>query len=198
MQLSWRRHSLRTSFEEQHRYSNDSCLTHNNLLLPGNARCSVAEAVSRVWEYLVTWAWFCHIHSSWSNWMDCSETGCSLARHFAILSLNVGILISSLLRASCDSNFNLLLEQTGFHIGILWVDCDGKQQYLCLKEEKCNFPLVVRLSKSRNMLHLSHQTVSNILSKFLQNGTAVPGNKMERTHGRYSKCCGICGVLQGF
>ena len=54
----------------------------------------------------------------------CSETGCSFARHFAILSRNVGILIGSLLRASCDSNFNLLPEQTVFHIGILWVDCD--------------------------------------------------------------------------
>ena len=40
----------------------------------------------------------------------CSETGCSFARHFAILSRNVGILIGSLLRASCDSNFNLLPE----------------------------------------------------------------------------------------
>ena len=48
-----------------------------------------------------------------------SETGCSFARHFAILSRNVGILIGSLLRASCDSNFNLLPEQTVFHIGIL-------------------------------------------------------------------------------
>ena len=48
-----------------------------------------------------------------------SETGCSFASHFAILSRNVGILIGSLLRASCDSNFNLLPEQTGFHIGIL-------------------------------------------------------------------------------
>ena len=67
-----------------------------------------------------------------------SETGCSFARHFAILSRNVGILIGSLqsncssseqlLRASCDSNFNLLPEQTVFHIGMLWVDCDGKQQ----------------------------------------------------------------------
>ena len=34
-----------------------------------------------------------------------SETGCSFARHFAILSRNVGISIGSLLRASCDSNF---------------------------------------------------------------------------------------------
>ena len=48
-----------------------------------------------------------------------SETGCSFPRHFAILSRNVGILIGSLLRASCDSNFNLLPEQTVFHIGIL-------------------------------------------------------------------------------
>ena len=48
-----------------------------------------------------------------------SETGCSFVRHFAILSRNVGILIGSLLRASCDSNFNLLPEQTVFHIGIL-------------------------------------------------------------------------------
>ena len=48
-----------------------------------------------------------------------SETGCSFARHFAVLSRNVGILIDSLLRASCDSNFNLLPEQTVFHIGIL-------------------------------------------------------------------------------
>ena len=39
-----------------------------------------------------------------------SETGCSFARHFAILSRNVGILIGSLLRASCDSNFNLLFK----------------------------------------------------------------------------------------
>ena len=40
-----------------------------------------------------------------------SETGCSFARHFAILSRNVGILIGSLLRASCDSNFNLLIAR---------------------------------------------------------------------------------------
>ena len=66
-----------------------------------------------------------------------SETGCSFAHHFAILSPNVGILIGSLLRASCDSNFNLLPEQTVFHIGI--VDCDGKQHYLCFKEGKSNF-----------------------------------------------------------
>ena len=39
-----------------------------------------------------------------------SETGCSFARHLAILSRNVGILIGSLLRASCDSNFNLLFK----------------------------------------------------------------------------------------
>ena len=63
--------------------------------------------------------------------------------HFAILSCNVGILIGSLLRASRDSNFNLLPEQTFFHIGILWVDWDGKQHYLCFKEGKSNFPLVV-------------------------------------------------------
>ena len=48
-----------------------------------------------------------------------SETGCSFARHFAILARNVGILIGSLLRASCDSNFDLLPEQTVSHIGIL-------------------------------------------------------------------------------
>ena len=48
-----------------------------------------------------------------------SETGCSFARHFALLSRNVGILIGSLLRASCDSNFILLPEQTVFHMGIL-------------------------------------------------------------------------------
>ena len=35
-----------------------------------------------------------------------SETGCSFACHFVILSRNVGILIRSLLQASCDSNFN--------------------------------------------------------------------------------------------
>ena len=35
-----------------------------------------------------------------------SETGCSFACHFVILSRNVGILIGSLLQASCDSNFN--------------------------------------------------------------------------------------------
>ena len=66
-----------------------------------------------------------------------SETGCSFARHFAILSRNVGILIGSLLRASCDSNFNLLPEQTVLHIGILWVDCDGKQHWnIVSKREK--------------------------------------------------------------
>ena len=37
-----------------------------------------------------------------------SETGCSFARHFAILSRNVGILIGSFLRASCN-----LHEQVG-------------------------------------------------------------------------------------
>ena len=36
-----------------------------------------------------------------------SETGCSFARHFAILSRNVGILIGSLLRASCELKFQL-------------------------------------------------------------------------------------------
>ena len=41
-----------------------------------------------------------------------SETGYSFARHFAILSRNVGVLIGSLLRVSCESNFNLLPEQT--------------------------------------------------------------------------------------
>ena len=50
-----------------------------------------------------------------------SETSCSFARHFAILSRNVSILIGSLLRASCDSNFNLLPEQMVFHIGICYV-----------------------------------------------------------------------------
>ena len=58
------------------------------------------------------------LHFAWKN-VTYSETGCSFARHFAILSRNVGILIGSLLRASCDSNFNLLPEQTVFHIGIL-------------------------------------------------------------------------------
>ena len=48
-----------------------------------------------------------------------SETGCSFACDFAILSRNVGILIGSLLRASCDLNFNLLPEQTICHIVIL-------------------------------------------------------------------------------
>ena len=43
-----------------------------------------------------------------------SETGCSFVRHFAILSCNVGILISSLLRASCDSNFNCCLSKRFF------------------------------------------------------------------------------------
>ena len=79
-----------------------------------------------------------------------SETGCSFARHFAILSRTDGILVGSLLRASCDSNFNLLPEQMVFHIGILWIDCNGKQSkqhYLCFKEGKSNFPLVVGLSK---------------------------------------------------
>ena len=69
-----------------------------------------------------------------------------------ILSKSV---VGSLLRATCDSNFNLLLEQTVFHIGILRVDCDGKQHCLCFKEGKRNFPLVVRLLKSRNMLKAS-------------------------------------------
>ena len=42
-------------------------------------------------------------------WLFCySETVCSFARHFTMLSRNAGILIGSLLRASCYSNFNLL------------------------------------------------------------------------------------------
>ena len=130
-----------------------------------------------------------------------SETSCSFARHFATLSRNVGVLIGSVLRASLDSNFNLLPEQT-VHTGILWVDCDGKQHYTSVsKREK-----VISLWSSgyRNQeiswrLHLSYQTISNILSKFSQNGTAAPEKtRMERTHSRYSKCGGICGVLQGF
>ena len=36
-----------------------------------------------------------------------SETGCSFTRHFAIFSGNVGILIGSLLQASCKLNFQL-------------------------------------------------------------------------------------------
>ena len=36
-----------------------------------------------------------------------SETSCSFACHFAILSRNVGILIGSLLRASCELKFQL-------------------------------------------------------------------------------------------
>ena len=107
------------------------------------------------------------------------ETGCSFARHFAILSRNVGILIGSLLRASCDSNFNLLPEQTVFHIGILWRKLTAMASNISSvsKREK-----IISLWSSgyRNKeicsrLHLSHQTVSNILSKFLQNGTAAPG-----------------------
>ena len=41
------------------------------------------------------------------------------------------------------------------------VHCDSKQHYLCFKEGQ--------------RLHFSHKTVSNILSKFLQNETAAPG-----------------------
>ena len=97
------------------------------------------------WWSILPWVWTERL-LGWSY----SETSCLFARHFAILSRNVGILIGSLLQASCNSNFNLLPEQTVFHIGILWVDCDGKQHYLCFKEGKSNFPLVVGLSKWRN------------------------------------------------
>ena len=38
--------------------------------------------------------------------------------------------------------FQFAAWANGFHIGILWVDCDGKQHYLCFKEGKSNFPLV--------------------------------------------------------
>ena len=36
-----------------------------------------------------------------------SETSCSFTRHFSILSRNVGILVGSLLRASCELKFQL-------------------------------------------------------------------------------------------
>ena len=66
---------------------------------------------------------------------------------------------------------------------------------------KSNFFLVVRLSKSRNML-----TASSFTSNRLQYSFKVPTKwdggsgktKIERTRSRYSKCGGICGVLQGF
>ena len=98
-------------------------------------------------------------------------------------------------------NFNLLTEKTVFLIGILWVNCDGKQHYLCFKEGKSNFPLVVRLSKSKNVLKASSQFTSNRLQYSFKVPAKWDGGsvktRMERTHYGYSKCGGICGVLQG-
>ena len=45
-----------------------------------------------------------------------SETGCSFARHFAILSRNVGILIGSLLRAGCELKFQLANKSGMFQV----------------------------------------------------------------------------------
>ena len=49
-----------------------------------------------------------------------SETGCSFARHFAIFSRNVGILIGSLLRASCELKFQLAVSCNWFSSKTPW------------------------------------------------------------------------------
>ena len=49
-----------------------------------------------------------------------SETGCSFARHFAIFSRNVGILIGSLLRATCELKFLLAASCNWFSAKTPW------------------------------------------------------------------------------
>ena len=49
-----------------------------------------------------------------------SETSCSFARHFAIFSRNVGILIGSLLRASCELKFQLAVSCNWFSAKTPW------------------------------------------------------------------------------
>ena len=99
-----------------------------------------------------------------------SETGCFFARHFAILSRNVGILIGSLLRASCDSNFNLLFKYCELTVMASNITSVSKREKVISL-----WSSGYRNKEICSRLHLSHQTVSNILSKFLQNGTAAPG-----------------------
>ena len=55
------------------------------------------------------------------NYFSYSETGCSFARHFAILSRNVGILIGSLLRA----NWNLREQVATFIFEVPRASCQA-------------------------------------------------------------------------
>ena len=103
------------------------------------------------------------------------ETGCSFARHFAILSRNVDILFGSLLRASCDSNFNSLSKRF-FILEYCDLTVMASNITSVSKREKVIFlwSSGYRNQEICSRLHLAHQTVSNILSKFLQNGTVSP------------------------
>ena len=81
-----------------------------------------------------------------------SQTSWSFACHIAILSHNVGILIGSLLRASCNSNFCCLSKR--FFIleyGELTA-MSSSITSVSKRKTVINFPLVVRLLKLRNML----------------------------------------------
>ena len=60
--------------------------------------------------------------------MPYSETGCSFACHFAILSRNVGILIGSLLRASCELKFQLAASRSSSVVVEVKAGCFG---YCC-------------------------------------------------------------------
>ena len=104
-----------------------------------------------------------------------------------------------LLRASCDSNFNSLSKRL-FILEYCELTVMASNITSVSKREEVNFPLVVRLSKSRNMLKAS-SFISNRLQCSFKVPTKWDGGsgktKMERTHSRYSKC-GICGVLEGF
>ena len=108
-----------------------------------------------------------------------SETGCSFARHFAILSRNVG---------TKYFDWQFFSEQVAIQISI----CCLRKRFFLLeyceltamasnittvsKREKVIFlwSSGYRNQKLCSRLHFSHQTVSNILSNFLQNGTAAP------------------------
>ena len=98
------------------------------------------------------------------------ETGCSFARHFAILSRNVDILF-----ASCDSNFNSLSKRF-FILEYCDLTVMASNITSVSKREKVIFlwSSGYRNQEICSRLHLAHQTVSNILSKFLQNGTVAP------------------------
>ena len=145
-------------------------------------------------KLFITWIWlhdlqipsFTQCPYQWASQSSSdtySETGCSFARHFAILSRNVGVLIGSLLPASCDSNFNLLPGRTVLSMTYY----THSLEYCELIAMASNITSNQRGKKVISLwpgygnkeicsrLHLSHQTVSNILSKFLQNGTAAPG-----------------------